>query len=55
MLLVCPGVRFKGDDLDDQKRVMSPKEAFDAGADYLVMGRSLIHVKDPSSVLQALQ
>lgn len=50
--LVCPGVRFKGDSLDDQKRVMTPKEAFLSGADYLVMGRSLINVEDPNSVFK---
>jgi len=52
MSLVCPGVRFKGDSLDDQKRVMTPNEAFSSGADYLVMGRSLINVDDPNSVFE---
>lgn len=40
--LVCPGVRFNWDEKDDQSRVVDPLEAFKEGADYLVMGRSLI-------------
>ena len=35
-------IRLKGDKLNDQKRVMSPREAFDNGATSIVMGRSLI-------------
>ena len=53
--IVCPGIRFKGDSLDDQKRVMTPKEAFLAGADYLVMGRSLININDPRSVFKDIK
>ena len=54
MTLVCPGVRFSGDSSHDQKRVMNPKEAFKAGANHLVMGRSLISV-EPASVIKELQ
>ena len=54
MTLVCPGVRFKGDSLDDQKRVMTPKDAFGMGADHLVMGRSLINVEEPKTVLKEM-
>lgn len=47
---LCPGIRFEDEissgNLGDQKRVMSPKEAFSAGADFLVMGRSLTQAKD---------
>ena len=39
--IVTPGIRFKGDKLGDQKRVMSPKEAFRNGSTALVMGRSI--------------
>lgn len=43
---VCPGIRFSDEiankkNVGDQKRVMAPSEAFENGADYLVMGRSL--------------
>jgi len=40
--IVTPGIRLKGDKAGDQKRVMSPKEAFKNGSTALVMGRSII-------------
>ena len=40
--IVTPGIRFKGDSAGDQKRVVSPKEAFQNGCTALVMGRSII-------------
>ena len=40
--IVTPGIRFEGDKSGDQKRVMSPKEAFKNGSTALVMGRSII-------------
>tara|TARA_B100001057_G_scaffold164191_1_gene164797 strand:- start:7845 stop:8537 length:693 start_codon:yes stop_codon:yes gene_type:complete len=42
MEIITPGIRLKGQELNDQKRVMSPKEAFKNGATSIVMGRSLI-------------
>jgi orotidine-5'-phosphate decarboxylase len=38
MLSITPGIRMQ-DSKDDQKRTMTPKEAIDLGADYLVIGR----------------
>lgn len=46
-IAVTPGVRLPGDDAADQKRVTTPEEAFDAGADFIVMGRSLTAANDP--------
>ena len=46
-LLVCPGVRPKWADGGDQKRSMTPKAAFKAGADYLVIGRPITAAPDP--------
>ena len=40
LLSITPGIRLQ-DTIDDQKRVMSPKEAIDCGADYLVIGRPI--------------
>lgn len=40
-IAVTPGIRFSEDAAGDQKRVSTPEEAIAAGADYLVMGRSL--------------
>jgi orotidine-5'-phosphate decarboxylase len=46
-LLVCPGVRPKWADGGDQKRSMTPKAAFKAGADYLVIGRPITASHEP--------
>ena len=40
LLSITPGIRMK-DSNDDQKRVMTPKEAIDLGADYIVIGRPI--------------
>jgi len=40
--IITPGIRLAGDSKEDQKRVMTPKQAFKNGATSLVMGRSLI-------------
>lgn len=52
--LLTPGIRLKGDDLGDQKRVMSPLEAWHEGSSALVIGRSLTRAKNPKQTLQHL-
>jgi orotidine-5'-phosphate decarboxylase len=47
-LLVVPGIRPKGSDLADQRRVMTPPEAARAGADILVVGRPVTAAPDPA-------
>ncbi|NEO25553.1 MAG: orotidine-5'-phosphate decarboxylase [Kamptonema sp. SIO4C4] len=47
-LLVCPGVRPSWAKSKDQRRVMTPREAFDAGANYLVMGRPITQAENPA-------
>ena len=47
MALVTPGIRPKGADKGDQKRVMSPKEAIEAGASHLVVARPIIKAENP--------
>jgi len=39
--IITPGIRLKGDDVGDQKRVMRPKEAFKNGSTSIVLGRSI--------------
>jgi orotidine-5'-phosphate decarboxylase len=46
-LIVTPGVRPAGGELGDQKRVMTPQQAVQAGADILVIGRPITGAPDP--------
>ena len=46
-LIVTPGIRPKGADLNEQKRVMTPSDAKELGADYIVVGRPIYESKDP--------
>ena len=45
LLSITPGIRLKSSN-DDQKRVMTPKEALDLGTDYLVIGRPITNSDD---------
>lgn len=45
-ITVCPGVRPKWADKDDQERIMTPKEAVQNGCDYMVVGRPITKSKD---------
>jgi orotidine-5'-phosphate decarboxylase len=52
--LVTPGIRPLGTDVGDQKRIMTPKKAVEAGSDYLVIGRPITKAKDPVQALEAI-
>ena len=45
--IVVPGIRPSWSELDDQKRFMTPREAIEAGADYLVIGRPVTAHRNP--------
>ena len=45
LLSITPGIRMQ-DSNDDQKRIMTPKEAIDLGTDYLVIGRPITKSSD---------
>lgn len=46
--LVVPGIRPAGSSTDDQKRTLGPREAIDAGADLIVVGRPITAAADPA-------
>lgn len=48
LLIVTPGVRRLGAPTHDHKRSVTPGEAIAAGADYIVMGRTIIDAADPA-------
>ena len=50
--LVTPGIRPEGSEAGDQKRIMTPKQAIEAGSDYLVVGRPITKAANPVEVLQ---
>jgi orotidine-5'-phosphate decarboxylase len=52
--LVVPGVRPTWSEAADQKRVMTPREALDAGADYLVIGRPITAQPDPREAVEKI-
>ena len=47
-IFVCPGVRPTWAVKGDQQRVMTPKQALQQGADYLVIGRPITQAENPS-------
>lgn len=47
LTIVTPGIRPAGSPTHDQARAATPQEAFDAGADLLVIGRAVTHAPDP--------
>jgi len=53
--LVTPGIRPKGGEVGDQRRVMTPADAIDNGAHYLVVGRPVTQSEDPMSVLLTME
>ena len=53
-LLVVPGIRPAGSALGDQQRVMGPKDARDAGASILVIGRPITAAADPGEAARTI-
>jgi len=53
-LIVTPGVRPAGAEAGDQKRVMTPRQAREAGADLVVVGRPLRDASDPAAAARAI-
>lgn len=54
-LRVTPGIRPASSGLEDQRRVMTPREAMAAGSTHLVVGRPVTRAEDPMAVLAAIE
>ena len=52
--LVVPGIRPAGSNGHDQVRILTPEEAVERGADYLVVGRPITESSDPAAVARAI-
>lgn len=53
-LVVTPGIRPADGSADDQKRIATPRQAAEAGADFLVIGRPVTQAPDPAAALAAI-
>lgn len=53
-LLVTPGIRPANAEAGDQKRIMTPLQALQAGSDYLVIGRPITRSESPADALLAI-
>ena len=57
MLIIVPGIRPENNSFkekDDQKRVLTPKQAIKMGANYLVIGRPIIESKNPLETIKKI-
>jgi orotidine-5'-phosphate decarboxylase len=52
--LVTPGIRTGAEKADDQKRTLTPKEAIEAGADWLVIGRPIYAAPNPRAAAERI-
>ena len=52
---VVPGLRPKGGDAGDQKRIVTPRKARDDGASVLVIGRPITRADDPLAAARAIE
>lgn len=54
-VVATPGIRLAGEGAHDQKRVATPAIARAAGADFLVLGRSITQADDPAAALERVR
>ena len=54
-ICLTPGIRPKGSALGDQKRVMTPADAYQIGSDYIVVGRPITRAENPLEAYQTIK
>jgi orotidine-5'-phosphate decarboxylase len=52
--LVTPGIRTGGESADDQKRTLTPKQAIEAGSNWLVIGRPIYASENPRAAAESI-
>lgn len=52
--IVTPGIRPAWSEANDQKRITTPRQALDMGADYMVIGRPIVKADSPSAAAQKI-
>lgn len=50
--IVTPGIRLAAENKNDQKRIATPRQAIEAGSDFLVIGRPILEADDPLSAVK---
>ncbi len=55
LISVTPGIRLENDDNNDQKRIVLPQQAFRLGADFIVIGRSIINNDNPLKIYKKIE
>lgn len=54
-VIVTPGIRPAGSGSDEQKRILTPREAAAAGSSYIVVGRPILNAEDPAAAARAIR
>lgn len=54
-VMVTPGIRPRNAAVDDQKRTATAKEAIEAGANFIVVGRPILKAKDPLKAVKEIE